>query len=296
MKIKHMKHVLVLATALFLAGCTAEASDKQTLRFSAIPDHGQTELKVKFDKVAKYLTEKLGVTVEYKPSVDYQASVEAFRTGDIQFAWFGGLTGVNARVLVPGAEAILCGESDKHFKSYFIAHKDTGLKPSKEFPVGMRGRSFTFGSRKSTSGRLMPQFFIKQNTGEGPEALFKSVGYSGTHPKTLELVSSGEVEVGAVNYGTYEEKVANNEIDPTVCVKIWETPEYFDYNITVHPDVEAMFGKGFTKELTEAFLTMSDPELVSAFKRKKLVTCKSSDFDAIKAVAAASDLLAKPKN
>ena len=168
---------LALATlGLFLAGCTARASDIKTLRFSAIPDHGQTELKVKFDKVAKYLSERLGVPVEYKSSVDYGASVESFRSGDIQFAWFGGLTGVNARVLVPGAEAVVCGESDKHFKSYFVAHKDTGLKPSKEFPMEMKGKIFTFGSRSSTSGRLMPQYFIKQNTGEAPDVLLQERG------------------------------------------------------------------------------------------------------------------------
>ena len=287
--------LVLLALGSALAGCAAEASDKPTLRFSAIPDHGQTELKVKFDKVANYLSEKLGVPVEYEPSVDYGATVESFRSGDIQFAWFGGLTGVNARAFVSGAEAIVCGESDKHFKSYFVAHKDTGLKPSKDFPMGMKGKTFTFGPRPSTSGRLMPQHFIKQSTGEAPEAFFKSVAFSESHPITLKWVEAGRVEVGAVNYGTYEEKVANKEIDPTLCIKIWETPEYYDYNITVHPDVETRFGKGFTKKLTEAFLAMSDPELVSAFKRNKLIACKSSDFDAIQAVAAESGLLAKPR-
>ncbi|MEE9128156.1 MAG: putative selenate ABC transporter substrate-binding protein, partial [Planctomycetota bacterium] len=84
-------------------------------------------------------------------------------------------------------------------------------------------------------------------------------------------------------------------IDPSVCVKIWETPEYYDYNITVHPSVETKFGKGFTKKLTEALLEMSDPELVSAFKRKKMVPCKSSDFDPIMAVAEDSNLLVDPR-
>ena len=287
--------LIVATAALFLAGCTARASDTKTLRFSAIPDHGQTELKVKFDKVANYLSEKLGVPVEYKPSVDYRASVDSFRSGDIQFAWFGGLTGVNARVLVSGAEAIVCGESDKHFKSYFVAHKDTGLKPSKDFPMGMKGKTFTFGPRESTSGRLMPQHFIKQSTGEAPEAFFNGVAFSESHPITLKWVESGRIEVGAVNYATYEDRVANKQIDPAVCIKIWETPEYYDYNITVHPSIETQFGKGFTKKLTEAFLTMTDPELLSAFKRKKLIACKSSDFDAIQAVAAESGLLAKPR-
>ncbi len=288
--------VLVLLTlGLFLASCTARASDTKTLRFSAIPDHGQTELRVKFDKVAKYLSEKLGVPVEYKVSLDYIGTVDLFVGGDIEFAWFGGLTGANARRWVPGAEAVVCGEMDKHFKSYFVAHKDTGLKFSKDFPLGMKGKTFAFGSETSTSGRLMPQHFIQQHTGQSPKTFFKSFAYSQSHPNTLKWVESGRVEVGAVNFGTYEERVANKQIDPSVCVKIWETPEYYDYNITVHPNVETKFGKGFTKKLTEAFLEMSDPELLSAFKRKKMVPCKSSDFDPIMAVAEDSNLLVDPR-
>ena len=159
----------------------------------------------------------------------------------------------------------------------------------------MKGRSFTFGSRNSTSGRLMPLYFIKQHTGEAPEAFFNSVAYSESHPITLKWVESGRVEVGVVNFGTYDERVANKQIDPTLCIKVWETPEYYDYNITVHPIVETKFCKGFTKKLTEALVGMKDPELVAAFKRKKMVPCKSSDFDAIKAVAEENDLLVKPK-
>ncbi|MHC4895636.1 MAG: putative selenate ABC transporter substrate-binding protein [Planctomycetota bacterium] len=282
------------AAGLLLAGCTARASEG-TLRFSAIPDHGQTELKVKFDKVANYLSERLGVPVEYKPSIDYGASVEAFVNGDIEFAWYGGLTSIKAQIRVPGAEAIVCGEMDKHFRSYFVAHKDTGLKPQQEFPKEFEGMTFTFGSRESTSGRLMPEYFIRQNTGESPESFFKSVAYSGSHPATLKWVESGQVQVGAVNFGTYEDRVADKTIDPTVCVKIWETPEYYDYNITVHPDVEKKFGTGFTERLRDALIGITDPELVSAFKRKKLIPCKSSDFDAIRDVANQIGLLGKSK-
>ena len=292
MMIRKLVCVALTATVLFLAGCTAKASEG-TLRFSAIPDHGQTELKVKFDKVANYLSEKLGVPVEYKPSIDYGASVEAFANGDIEFAWYGGLTSVKAQIRVPGAEAIVCGEMDKHFKSYFVAHKGTGLKPQQEFPKEFEGMTFTFGSRESTSGRLMPEYFIRQNTGKSPADFFKSVAYQDSHPITLKLVESGQVQVGAVNFGTYEERVANKEIDPTVCVKIWETPEYYDYNVTVHPDVEKKFGKGFTEKLADALVGITDPELVSAFKRKKLVPCKSADFDAIKDIATEIGLLGR---
>ena len=43
-------------------------------------------------------------------------------------AWFGGLTGVQARNVVPEAEAIAQRPMDKEFHSVFIAGADTGIK------------------------------------------------------------------------------------------------------------------------------------------------------------------------
>jgi phosphate/phosphite/phosphonate ABC transporter binding protein len=145
-------------------------AEKPVLRFSAIPDQDKTELKEKFDAWAEHLTAALDVPVEYVPASDYKASVEMFRNGDIQLAWFGGLTGVQARHAVDGARAIAQGKADPQYLSYFIAHKDTGLTESDEFPTDLAMRTFTFGSESSTSGRLMPEFFIRQNTGKSPKS------------------------------------------------------------------------------------------------------------------------------
>jgi phosphonate transport system substrate-binding protein len=142
------------------------------LAFTAVPDQNTTELQEKFQPLAAFLSRRLGVPVEYVPVRDYQASVELFKNADVMLAWFGGLTGVQARQAVPGARAIAQGETDPRYFSYFIAHADTGLQRSDEFPRGIAGLSFTFGSRSSTSGRLMPEYFIRRSTGLSPEEFF----------------------------------------------------------------------------------------------------------------------------
>ena len=281
----------VCALALFalligIAGCTAGTSSQKTLKFSAIPDQNSTELKEKFDAIAKYLSETLEVPVEYVPSSDYKASVELFKTGDIQLAWFGGLTGVQARHAVSGAKAIAQGAADPEYFSYFIAHKDSGLSESKDFPESIGKMSFTFGSESSTSGRLMPEFFIRQFTGKSPEEFFtSSPAFSGSHDKTVELVNSGKVQVGALSYKLYDKRVAEGKIDPAVCKVIWKTPFYADYNFTAHPMLDEMYGAGFMDKLQKALLDMNDPQLLSAFPRKKMIPAKNSDFDGIVDVA-----------
>lgn len=285
-----MRTSLLLASvllALLVAGCGGDApSTDKVLRFTAIPDTNTTLLKEKYAPVADYLSEKLGVPVEYVPSTDYSASVEMFRNGDVYLAWFGGLTGVQAREEVEGAHAIAQGVEDPKFHSFIIAHKDTGLEKSDEFPQGIADLSFTFGSESSTSGRLMPEFFLRENTGKSPEDFFsKDFGFSGSHDKTVALVESGQVQAGAVNYKVYNKRVESGKTDPDVCRAIWRTPDYADYNFTAHPALETDFRAGMTKELQQALIDMKDEKLLGAFSRSGMIKAEDADFAAIRDVA-----------
>ncbi|MFI4862199.1 MAG: putative selenate ABC transporter substrate-binding protein [Phycisphaerales bacterium JB063] len=283
-------------TDVDVAENTGEAFTKNketTLRFSAIPDDNNAELKEKFDRVAAYLSEELGVPVEYVPASSYSASVEAFTNGDIQLAWFGGLTGVQARQRVAGSPAIVQGAEDPQYYSYFIAHVDAGIaewngEDGMAFPEdALRGKTFTFGSESSTSGRLMPEFFIRENTGESPEEFFGGTpAFSGSHDKTIEAVNSGNYQVGAVNYGTFEKAVAAGQTEN--CVIVWKTPYYADYNMTAHAELDEIYGVGSIARLQEVLIAMDDPQLLAAFNRSSLIAAKNSEFQGIADVA--SDL------
>ena len=278
----------LLAAVAFGTNCSPKKSESgasQTLRFSAIPDQNKTELQEKFGRIAGFLSNELKVPVEYVPASDYKASVDLFKNGDIHLAWFGGLTGVQARHAVDGARAIAQGASDPAFITYFIAHRDTGLSASPNFPMGIAEHQFAFGSQSSTSGRLMPEFHIREKTGKSPEEFFSNKPvFSGSHTKTVELVASGRAKVGAVNFKVYDQMVAEGKVDPAEVSVIWRTPTYADYNFTAHPELEKIYGAGFIDKLQAAILKM-DGDLLSAFPRDKMISAKNEEFDGIKAVA-----------
>ena len=270
----------------------AQPAAPPTLQFSAIPDQNTSLLQQKFDPVAAHLSEALGVPVEYVPAADYTASVEMFRNGDIQLAWFGGLTGVQARQAVPGARAIAQGAEDPEYRSYFIAHAGTGLEPTEGFPEAIADYTFSFGSESSTSGRLMPEHFLREATGESPEDFFTAgYSFSGAHDKTAKLVESGQVQVGALNYKTWDAMVADGRVDPAKARVIWTTPTYADYNFTAHPDLEVRYGAGFTDRLQAALVAIDDPALLDAFQRSGLIPASDGDYAQILAVARALDMV-----
>jgi phosphonate transport system substrate-binding protein len=284
---RKLSWIVAVAAAFFAFQSVAHAEETmpRTLRFSAIPDQDETRLREKFAPVSAYLSESLGVPVEYVHATKYSDSVDLFKNGDIQLAWFGGLSGVQARHAVSGARAIAQGAEDPEFYSYFIAHKDAGIEAGADFPSAIAGKRFTFGSMGSTSGRLMPESFIRNNTGKSPEDLFSAVSFSGSHDRTVELVASGQFDVGAVNYTVYDRRVKEGETDASVVKVIWKTPFYADYNFTAHPDLETTYGAGFTDKLQKALIAMKDPELLSAFPRSAMIFATNADFEAIRELA-----------
>jgi phosphonate transport system substrate-binding protein len=281
----------VAVVGLMFGTATASAQSTPTLYFSAIPDDDETRLMERFGNVAAYLSEHLGVPVEYVPVKSYAASVTAFRNDQIQLAWFGGLSGVQARLAVPGSQALAQGDEDMKFISYFIAHESTGLERSEDFPAEAKGLSFTFGAQTSTSGRLFPEFYIREETGEAPDDFFSRVGFSGDHGQTLRLVATGAFQVGALNYTVYDTAVAEGAPEAETTRIIWQTPPYPDYNWTIRGDADERFGEGFSERVKAALIGMDDPELLASFPRAAFVEASNEDYAPIEETGRALGIL-----
>jgi phosphonate transport system substrate-binding protein len=287
---------LSLVTPTLSATPAAEAKAPPVLKFTGIPNQNTTELAEKYKPLAKYLTEKLGVPCEYVPSADYNASVDAFKNGDVPLAWFGGYTGCQARAAVPDSRAIACGVLDLKFKSYFIANKAAKIPKSAEFPMALAGKKFTFGSATSTSGRLMPEYFIRKSTKKSPKEFFGAEpSFSGAHDKTVALVTAGTFDAGAVDFAVFDRLVKEKKVDFDKIEIVWTTPEYADYQFTAHPKLEKDYGAGFTDKLQKVLVEIQgeDKQVLAALDRAEqgLVVCSNETFEALRKSAVEIGLL-----
>ena len=287
-------NVEFLAALLLASACGGdrEAGAISVLRLSGIPDSDKALLERQFGPVAEYLEEELGIPVRYEHMTDYTGAVIALGSGKIDIAWLGGVTSVDAETATGGEVTFVASRvTDLHFKSYFIANagaiasgKVKKVESLEELKPMLGDLSFTFGSKKSTSGHIMPRFFMVQ-AGIDPETDIPGgpkFQLAGGHDGTLHEVASGQVDMGALNYTTWDR--ASDELKANAPV-IYTTSEYVDYCLVAHnrlgEEMIQKIGKAFVK------LDMEDPKhraILEAFSAQKFVAADPEDWDGIRQV------------
>src|SRR5918996_1025571 len=189
MKGRGIMNKILCAVAFLILNCShvfAQAPLKE-LRISAIPDENPQEMLRIYTPFADYLTKEIGVPVKFTPVVDYAATVEGLAANRLDMVWYGGLTSVQAAKQAKGARRIIMRKEDAEFKSHFITTKQTGVKALRD----LKGKTFSFGSVSSTSGHLMPRYFLFwEKLVETKKVDTKKVAFFWTPPPYVDYVWS----------------------------------------------------------------------------------------------------------
>ena len=280
-----MKYKFAFVTLIMLfsavAACVNTESSKPILYFSGIPDQNISTWSERYSILENYLTEELGVEVKGIPSKDYASVVIAFEQDQIQLGWFGGLSGVQARMLVEGSNAVAQRARDAEFQSVFVV----GHSVTAESLPDLKGLTFTFGSESSTSGHLVPRHYLVESGVDPDTDFYSAPGYSGSHDKTWLLVQTGAFEAGALSEAVWDKAVAEGRADTSQVREMLRTPEYYDYNWTVRPGLDSIYGEGFESRLVSALLNIEDPEILNLFSAERFIATSNDNYDSIATIA-----------
>lgn len=276
-----------LLAGFVLAACAFAAQAQQVFRITAIPDESPTELARKAAPLAKYLERKLGTKVEFTPVTDYAAAVEALVNKQVDLAWFGGFTFVQANQRSGGKVIPLVQrEEDEKFRSVFIT-----TDPAVKSLADLKGRNLSFGSQSSTSGHLMPRNFLLA-AGVDPDRDLKRVAYSGAHDATVAAVASGKVDAGALNISVWEKLVADKKVDPAKVRVFYTTPAYYDYNWSVHADMPAAQRQKLAQAFTElSAATAEGKEILELQRATRFLPTRVDNYKGIEGAARNAGLL-----
>ena len=280
--------ILAAATAVTAITALAGIAHAQAVfKMTAIPDESPTELARKAAPLVKYLEQQLGMKVEFTPVSDYAAAVEALVNKQVDMAWYGGFTFVQANSRSGGKIIPLVQrEEDEKFRSVFIT-SDPEIKTLAD----LKGKTVSFGSASSTSGHLMPRSALLQANID-PDKDFKRVAYSGAHDATIAAVAAGKVDAGALNISVWDKFVADKKVDPSKVRVIFTTQPYFDYNWSVHADMPV----ALRDKLTKAFLNLSaatpeGKEVLDLQRATRFVPTKAENYKGIEAAGRNAGLL-----
>lgn len=278
---------LAAALAVVMGWASAQAQALKEIRISAIPDENPQEMLRIYEPFAEYLTKEIGIPVKFTPVVDYAATVEGLAANRLEMVWYGGLTSVQAAKQAKGARRVIMRKEDAEFKSHFITRKDTGIKAL----ANLKGKTFAFGSVSSTSGHLMPRYFLLKG-GINPEKDFSKFSFSGAHDATAAWVESGQVDAGALNYLVWDKLVETKKVDTSKVSIFWTTPPYVDYVWTVRAGVD----NATVDKITKAFLKLDykkpdDKKLLDLHRTKGYIAAKDADWKGIEEAAVAAGLI-----
>jgi phosphonate transport system substrate-binding protein len=280
-----MKRLLALALAVLLP--TAASAEEVVLRVSAIPDEAPTQLQRKFEPLGAYLEKQLGIPVKFVPVTDYAATVEGLASKKLDMVWYGGFTFVQARRRTGTAIPLVQREEDAQFHSKFIVPASSKAQKLQD----LKGANFAFGSVSSTSGHLMPRYFLLQN-GIDPDKDFGKVAFSGAHDVTAKWVETGKVDAGALNESVFQKLLEEKKLDPSKIRVLWTTPPFHDYNWTVRGDLDPKL----VEKLKSAFLALdaskpADKEILDLQRTKKFIPTSPDNYKSIEEAAKSAGLL-----
>ncbi len=265
-------------------------ADQAPLRFTVVPIEGRYTDKAQLDRFAAYLGDALQRPVHYLESNSYSQAIEAFTRGSVDLAWFGALSGLQARHEVPGSQVIATSIEDRNFQTYLIGSSVTKLNIMPSLDKTIFGFSMAFVTPESTSGYLMPLYHLGKIE-EQPLTKVKKSGFTGNHFRMLQMIEVGHYDLGWIDSRVWHRYAALGRINPRRVKLLWLSPPFVDNQWSLRGGFRDKYGTGFRKQLVDALAKLRDPDIMQAFARSQFVPANDSAYDHVIPIAQAYDLL-----
>jgi phosphonate transport system substrate-binding protein len=276
---------LAALAAVALVACRSGSKTEAPLRVSMIPTTDPAKILRESEPLKNRLAQATGATVDFTIPANYAAVVEALVADKLDIAYLGGFTYVQARKRA-SVEPLVQRDRDQAFHSVFVVPTASTIASLDD----LKGHTFAFGDVNSTSGHLMPEYYMRQGKVD-PEVIAKAI-YTGGHDATLLAVANGKVDAGAMDEAVFQKMTADGKVDPKSVKVFYTTPPFFDYVWVARKGLPA----DTQKKIAEVFLALDagkpdDKQLLDLLAAKKYVRADDASYEKLRHAATEAGLL-----
>ena len=279
------------AMLLLLAGCgggggqEGSAEDPEALRVGLVPNQNPEKVEAEYTPLGDYLSEQLGREVELFVPTSYNAVVEAMANDELDLAYFGGLTYVQAREranVSPLVTEINPRTGDTTYHSLIIVPANSDIQEVSE----LEGETFAFGSVSSTSGSLYPAIMLRNGGIDYRTDLDEKI-YTGGHDATAQAGANGRVAGGGIEDRILYRLQDEGTVEEGFVRAIEESDPIEGYPWVVRDNLS----EDLKEEITQAFLGIEDPVLLDLLRAAGYERVEDEDYDYVEEQARELDLL-----
>jgi phosphonate transport system substrate-binding protein len=277
---------VVLVLLLVTVGCTGHGGrPEQTLRLAMIPSTDPGKIVRDNQPLVKYLEKETDSHIELVVPTNYAAVVEAIANDRVDIAYLGGFTFVQASRRA-GVVPLVQRERDQNFHSVFITQPKSGINTLSD----LKGHTFAFGDVNSTSGHLMPAYYMR--AGNVDQGVIAKALYTGGHDATVLAVANAKVDAGAMDELVYGNMIKSGKITPEQVRVFYTTPPFFDYVWAARKGLDPKLSQSFADALLK--LDASKPEdkvLLDLLNATKYLHADDSSYGKLRQAASDEGLL-----
>lgn len=185
-----------LAT-LTLAAAQAQAQD---INFGVIATDSASTQRERWEPFFRDMEKKTGLSVKSFYAPDYAGVIEAMRFNKVQVAWYGNKAAMEAVDRANGEifAQVMYTDGTFGYHALLIAHKDSPYNTLDDVLKGARNINFSIGDPNSTSGFLVPTFYVFAKNGVDHRTAFKTIR-NASHGANLQAVLARQVDVATNN-------------------------------------------------------------------------------------------------
>jgi len=191
---------VLLAASAILLGVNAQAQEVKELNFGIIATEKAGALRQMWEPFLEDMTKAVGVKVNGFYATDYAGIIEAQRFNKVQVAWYGNKSAIDAVDRANGEVFVQFIDLDgtPGYYSYLITHKDSGITSLDQVLKNGKDMTFGIGDPQSTSGTLVPSYYVFTLNNLDPKTHFK-VMRSANHEGNFLAVLNKQVDVATSN-------------------------------------------------------------------------------------------------